>query len=304
VPHPAQTHTYTYLHMSTCLHVHTHSSCISSQVALFLFLPPVSAHHPGLDPNNLQPPPTTLDVISGWVESSPEFLYCSSKLSESVRSKLPLLHSPSTGTDSHSVSLSLPITGIMQWCILAPLARASSPGKPTETEGNTVAKRDPDFHLDYHTSLSSSSSDMGTSKQRSLTSVDRVYQEKLAKLHAEVLSALLSVGHTSTSPITFSSLSSDDVAILVATLLAFNQKQGHEEDSKKDTKMAVAVATGGRASGKMGSVKLERKESGVFGGTAASGGSLEQSVERFAQFLQISLSTEVLQLKPGVCVCV
>ncbi len=26
---------------------------------------------------------------------------------------------------------------------------------------------------------------------------------------------------------------------------------------------------------------------------------LEQSVERFAQFLQISLSTEVLQLKPG-----
>ena len=139
-----------------------------------------------------------------------------------------------------------------------------------------------------------------------------VYQEKLARLHAEVLSALLSVGHTSTSPVTFSCLSSDDVAVLVATLLAFNQKQGQVEDSKKNTNnKTAAAAAGGRVGYKTGGIKLERKESGVFGGTAASGGCLEQSVERFAQFLQISLSTEVLQLKPGahvlcacVCVCV
>lgn len=86
------------------------------------------------------------------------------------------------------------------------------------------------------------------------------FQSLLARLHAELLSALLSHGQVSPphpAPL-IDGLSSDDVAVLVASLIAYGRKVG-----------------------------------------VAGGGVMEESVERFAQFLQISMSAKMLQLKPG-----
>lgn len=63
-----------------------------------------------------------------------------------------------------------------------------------------------------------------------------------------------------------SALSSDDVAMIVAALIAFGRGEGKEEGRKSDHD---------------------------------GGGGMEECVERFAQFLQISMSTKILQLKPG-----
>ena len=233
----------------------------------------VGNQHPGVDPLNLQPPLSTLHIISEWVESSPEFLYSTSKHSETIRSKYPLLHSQSS-KEPHSPSLQLPITGIIQWCILAPLVKCSA-ANSRDTARNGGQETHSNFQKESNT----------INSRLMLKDDDLLYQEKLARLHAEVLSALLSVSHASSSPESFSPLSSDDVAILVATLLAFSQKQGVAAETK-------------RAKGSKVVVKQEAKD-GMFGACSSM---VEQCVERFAQFLQISLSTEVLQLKPGLLV--
>lgn len=101
----------------------------------------------------------------------------------------------------------------------------------------------------------------------------------LGRLHAEVLSLLLSPSQAPSSATRSSSalppLSSDDVAVIVAALIAFSQKPS------------------GGGGGRELEVKAEPRE------TDSGSGKMGASVERFAQFLQISLSTKTLQLKPG-----
>ena len=119
---------------------------------------------------------------------------------------------------------------------------------------------------------------------------DDDFQHLLAQLHAEVLSALLTLSQSQvfSRSNAISSLNSDDVAMIVAALIGFNQKQ------------EVGGAEGGGRSGQK-----------VVGGRGGGGGrrekeltegsKMEECVERFAQFLQISLSVKVLQLKSGRC---
>lgn len=231
----------------------------------------------GVDPLNLQPSLCILAIISDWVETSPDFLYATSKHFETTRSKFPLLHSTSTTQQS---SLLLPITGIIQWCILSPLVKC----RAKKSNGNTSTMINTEAHCQYQTASIIDSTKLPSPDDHAS------YQEKVARLHANLLSALLSSNHTtsSSSPSTFSSLSSDDVAILVANLLAFSQKQGLMVGGGESKK-----PKGGASAGSKIVVKQEADE-----GMSVSH-ILEQSVERFAQFLQISLSTEVLQLKPG-----
>ena len=88
----------------------------------------------------------------------------------------------------------------------------------------------------------------------------------VAKLHANILSVILSHSQS----FGYRSLVSDDIAVIMATLLAFSQKisQGQSRDS----------GTGG-------------------GGGVAS--MMNESVERLAQFLQITLSCGLLSLNSG-----
>ena len=87
----------------------------------------------------------------------------------------------------------------------------------------------------------------------------------VAKLHANILSVILSHSQS----FGYRSLVSDDIAVIMATLLAFSQKisQGQSRDS----------GTGG-------------------GGVASM---MNESVERLAQFLQITLSCGLLSLNSG-----
>ena len=233
-----------------------------------------------------------VNIVSEWVESSPDFLYATPHHRDTIHTKFPLLHSHSKETHVHI--LQLPITGIIQWCVLAPLVESTMANKGNEIEEGKSGPR-------YHSGPKLTDSKITSSKipgvketgskeasSEENTTKESDNQGRLARLHAEVLSALLSVGHTSSSPHP-SLLTSDDVAIIVATLLAFSQKQEVEKKTTKAVKHEVRWE-----------VKQEvKKEVGDCGGDA----SMEQCVERFSQFLQISLSTKVLQLKPGLCMC-
>lgn len=214
-----------------------------------------------------------LDIVSEWVESSPDFLYATPHHRDTVPTQL--LHPRSKEAPAHD--LHLPITGIIQWCVLAPLVDESTVTKIGHE--NEERKMDPRSH----SGSKETGSKLTGSEENTTKACD--YQGQLARLHAEVLSALLSVCHTSSSPQP-SPLTSDDVAIIVAALLAFSQKQ--EVDRKKMNSVKQEVRR---------DVKQKVKQEGVFCGC---GESMEQCVERFAQFLQISLSTKILQLKPGI----
>ena len=131
------------------------------------------------------------------------------------------------------------------------------------------------------TNSASSESDSGSKEEDG-------FRPLLACLHAELLSALLSQGQGSAGPsgsVLIDGLVSDDVAVLVASLIAYSQKLG---------------VTGVGTSQKLGvsGVGTSQKVSVAGGGATM----MEESVERFAQFLQISMSAQVLQLKPGTYV--
>lgn len=217
---------------------------------------------PEVDPSQLHPPIKVLEIILHWVESKPE-LFCHSRHQDFDPSKLPLLsHSHSQSGPSPQASMYSPITGIIQWCVLAPMVNDKKLYSGTKTK--------PADSIKTGTGLNSHFSDtIGTSNSTKSIHTEDGFQSLLARLHAELLSALLC--HSQATPThgrpgdLIDGLSSDDVAVLVASLIAYSQK--------------VGVAGGGARCTEM-----------------------EEGVERFAQFLQISMSSKVLQLKSGMIV--
>ena len=195
-----------------------------------------------------------LEIVSHWVETFPEFLF-PSKLSDKW-SDLPLLRTKKLTPHSKS-----PLPGLIQWCILAPLIpreQVVSGGNPrhsqkglTETVVRTTAScsKTPPSGID--------------DSQR-----EEKFASLVAKLHANILSVILSHSQS----FGYRSLVSDNIAVIMATLLAFSQKisQGQSRDS----------GTGG----------------GGGGGVASM---MNESVERLAQFLQITLSCGLLSLNSG-----
>ena len=199
-----------------------------------------------------------------------------------------------------------PITGIMQWCVLAPMVNHSRVYSGTKTKkqsgaGSNLPGMKP-ASSNVLSGMNSNSATVGTKFGGLKLDSDlsegspEDFQEILARLHAELLSTLLSVSHThSSAPSTpgggsgiTNSLTSDDVALIVATLIAFSQQRGQSE--------------GGGGGGKGDEMETERGTEDVGEGKregGKGGRGMEESVERFAQFLQISLSAKALKLKPG-----
>ena len=193
-----------------------------------------------------------LEIVSHWVETLPEFLF-PSKLSEKwselpmLRSKQPTLHSKS------------PLPGLMQWCVLAPLV----PKEQVLCCGSTK---------DSQKLLVTSNSDMAPGFNRS-SEISSQREDKfgslMAKLHANILSVILSHSQS----FGYRSLSSDDIAVVIATLLAFSQQ------------LSQSRSRGGGTGN---------------GGDVLCG--MTESVERLAQFLQIMLSCGILALNAGTSI--
>ncbi len=185
-----------------------------------------------MDPAHLNPPTKLLEILTHWLETSPEFLFPPQLLSKpleqlSIHTQRPKpLPSPTL------------LAGLIQWCVLAPLApRHQLP------RGTTA---------DHNGTITDAQIKGGTGEHQNC--ID--FESLMAKLHADLLSVVLS--HSKSFHV--HSLTSDNVAMIVAALLGFNRQ-------------------------------LRGRESG--------GGRMNEAVERLSQFLQICLSTGILVLKPG-----
>ena len=191
-----------------------------------------------------------LEIVSHWVETFPEFLF-PSKLSDKW-SDLPLLRTKKLTPHSKS-----PLPGLMQWCMLAPLIPREQlfGGNPQHSQKGLKERV---VHMTA--SFSEAPPNGKNDSQR-----EDKFASLVAKLHANILSVILSHSQS----FGYRSLVSDDMAVIMATLLAFSQKisQGQNRDS----------GTGGVAS------------------------KMNESVERLAQFLQITLSCGLLSLNAGQC---
>ena len=206
----------------------------------------------GVHSDHLHPPIRMLEIVSHWVETFPEFLF-PSKLSDKW-SDLPLLRTKKLTPHSK-----LPLPGLMQWCMLAPLIPGEqlSGGNPRHSQKSL---KETVVHMTASRSETRPGDKNDSQKEERFASL-------VTKLHANILSVILSHSQS----FGYRSLVSDDMAVIMATLLAFSQKisQGQSRDS----------GTGdGRVAGKM-----------------------NESVERLAQFLQITLSCGLLSLNAGQC---
>ena len=231
-----------------------------------------------------------LQVVLQWVESNPD-LFCSPQHPDLLN--LPLLHSEAKAISPTAGPLRSAIAGMIQWCILAPMVNQThlyGAGESSSAKTNSA----PTEATKSAAKTAKTGSNSTVSDSSNSVLVEGDFHSLMARLHAEVLSSLLSVSHThsltaqsrSGSSVPLSSLSSDDVTMVVAALLGFSRR---------------ADTMGGGAVRKGEGLKCERRKMEdlmvVEGGSGD--GEMEESVERFAQFLQISMSTKTLQLKPG-----
>lgn len=204
-----------------------------------------------VDSTHLYPPIRMLEIVSHWVETLPEFLF-PTKLLEKW-SELPMLRSKQLTPHSKS-----PLPGLMQWCVLAPLV----PKDQLLCCGS--AKDSQKLNKMLVTSNSDTALGCNRSTETSSKREDK-FGSLMAKLHANILSVVLSHSQS----FGYRSLSSDDIAVVMATLLAFSQQLSQSRRGTGD---------GGDVSGRM-----------------------TESVERLAQFLQIMLSCGILALTAGTC---
>ena len=201
----------------------------------------------GVHSDHLHPPIRMLEIVSHWVETFPEFLF-PSKLSDKW-SDLPLLRTKKLTPHSKS-----PLPGLMQWCMLAPLIPREqlSGGNPRHSQKGLK-----------ETVVCMTAETPPNGKNDSLR--EEKFATLVAKLHANILSVILSHSQS----FGYRSLVSDDIAVIMATLLAFSQKIS----------------------------QAQSRDSGTGGGGVAS--KMNESVERLAQFLQITLSCGLLSLNAG-----
>lgn len=262
--------------------------CLEWELSVAHFLLLVGALLPVVDTSHLHPPIGMLQLVLQWVESNSE-LFCVTQHADLVPSRLPLLHSPSLNPPAPPRSL---VTGVIQWCILAPMVNDKELYSGTNSPGSSSTEMTKTGSKSAGTTNSGGSSkstgsiktDSNSAMPTNTLSVfmERNFQCLVSRLHAEVLSALLSLSQSQALSVSrsgsslVSTMSSDDVAMVVAALIAFG--------------------AGGRGEGKEDGYESDPKGGDDSG---SRNGGMEESVERFSQFLQISMSTKILQLKPG-----
>jgi hypothetical protein len=219
---------------------------------------------PGVDPTHLQPPKQLLVIISNWIEKAPLFLYTARLIDK--KTDLPSFHSAGKSARQSPAS---PLAGLIQWCVLAPCDHTRH-DREDQTEGSLK-----DFKL-HEGSKSVVPACTPTEKRKQTTMKETMQSTKLedevvnfqtliAKLHANLLSVILSDSQS----FPHETLTSDHVAMTVAALLGLSNH--HPTQLKRR--------------GKAGEEKTQERNQ-----------DLDESVERLAQFLQISLSTGLLAL--------
>lgn len=152
------------------------------------------------------------------MESRPDYLYATPPLNKNI-SELPLIysHTLAAAVRSSSPISRSPLAGIIQWCILTPLASQTDSQDSTQTrtisehESNNGKYSELKTKTNIVLPLSTLKKD-GTEDASSL----------VAALHASVLSVVLS--RSSNTQSNYPALSRDDVAVIVAALLGFKQE--------------------------------------------------------------------------------
>ena len=247
---------------------------------LFFPLPVVGTPPPGVDSARLQPPMQLLSIISNWLEKTPQFLYAPRLIDK--KTDLPSFHNASKALRCPAS----PLAGLMQWCILAPCDHTQRdsetflrPAKdPKSTEASdTVATTTP---IAEDTVKQTAVKDEKESVQSAKVEGKEEaldFQTLMVKLHANLLSVILSDSQS----FLHGTLTSDHVAVIVAALLGLSKHQ------------PMQLKKRGKAEWK------KQVGKGEDGGDESKSEDLDESVERLAQFLQISLSTGLLQLSSG-----
>ena len=235
---------------------------------------------PGVDTENLCPPDKLLSILSHWVEKDPQFLYAS-RLLETT--DLISFHGSSAAHSSYSSTGDFPLAGLMRWCVLAPCYHPPDHSKPhqnslRETPVELLLEK-PSENLAGKYNISGKVFDNKDIKSDSEGKEEAVdFRTQMAKLHANLLSVVLSDSQS----FAHDTLTSDHIAVTVAALLGLSRHQPAHLKRRGKTTAIAAAPVEERA---QGDVEKHRE--------------LEESVERLAQFLQISLSTGLLNLSPG-----
>ena len=241
--------------------------------------PPVA----GTNLSNLQPPVRLLRLIAHWVEVAPDFLYAARLIDRKL--DIPSFHPANKG--SRSPPPSAPLAGLMQWCILAPCSHSTV--APEDTV-NSVKAVDMDTSEDAvlthkHTEKKGQNGEGGGGGGGGGGGEGEGGESDMATLVAHLHASLLSVILSNSKSFQRGSLTSDHIAVVVAALLGFSCHQPQQLVKKKRERKT------GRE-GRREEVEGEEDSEGREG--------LKESVERLAQFLQISLSAGLLDLSPGI----
>ena len=234
-----------------------------------------------MDSAHLQPPEKLLGIVSNWIENTPRFLYVARLLD-----KTDLLPFHAASKAPQPPPASSPLAGLMQWCVLAPCHHLKhSPGGLNQVSTMRAAENGSKLLSEVPKSVvpSPTKESVGDAKEDERNGSkglgDRVLniQSLIAKLHANLLSVILSDSQL----FPHDTLTSDHVAMTVAALLRLSNHQPLVAQIKKKAGKAVPPEENDRGEDE------ENPE-------------LNESVERLAQFLQISLSTGLLALSAGI----
>lgn len=226
-----------------------------------------------MDSACLKPPKKLLAIISNWIEKTPQFLYAARLIDK--KTDLPLFR----GASKTPRSPASPLAGLMQWCILSPCdhtkhalgeasLRTAKDSKPREAIDSVASATTPTCTSEEETVKQSAGNDGTENVKTKDEAMD--FQTLMAKLHANLLSVILSDSQS----FPHETLTSDHVAVIVAALLGLSN---HQPTQLK----------------KRGKGEEKKKEDGDRNQD------LDESVERLAQLLQISLSTGLLALSSG-----
>lgn len=238
---------------------------------------------PGVDPTHLQPPKILLVIISNWIEKIPRFLYAAHLIEKTdlisfhgaASTSKVAAAAPTNGETSVS-----PLAGLMRWCTLAPCHH--------KQDATPKGSQETIFELQSHSIKDQTHSNGSTSnaggKETSVKPED--FQTLIAKLHANLLSVILSDSQSFPRE----TLVGDHVAVTVAALLGLSNYQPTQ--LKKRGKLTTTSAA---------TTTVAETE---YGESGEKNQLLDESVERLAQFLQISLSTGLLVLSPGNLWCI
>ena len=191
---------------------------------------------------------------------------------------------PSATTTGTSES---PLAGLMRWSILAPCHRHHpEQGAEKLQKKSLVHKKVEQFSEKTKEGLSSATTSTGRDSLAPAgeegegrdKNTEEDFQMLISKLHANILSVILSDSQSFPRD----TLTSDHIAVTVAALLGLSRHQPAQLKRRGKGGVAAAAAE-------------ERNQ-----GEGENHQELEESVERLAQFLQISLSTGLLVLSSGI----